>query len=262
MSQVVEAFVRFCRRRDRLRRFVRRRPIFIRVLSKLLPRYRQYAVRPDSDAVIEGYPRSANTFAVVAFKMSQPKPVNIGRHLHSLGHVYRGLQLAKPTLIVIRNPRDSVLSYAIAQPQLRLESLLREYIDFYEGIERLGDDVVLGEFNEVTNDFGAVIRRLNTRFATDFREFDSTPENVARCNELIDEEDRRNDGQDVRPMRVARPSAERTAIKRGLSARLDNGPALELLTAAEGVYSRLLGKHGLSIATSMANDAASLQTAK
>ena len=139
MNEVAEATGRLFRRRNWLRRFVRRHAVFNRLLSNVLPRYRLCAVRPDSDVIIEGFPRSANTFAVVALKMSQPQPIGVGRHLHSLGHVRRGLQLGKPALIVIRHPRDAVLSLAIAHPELKLASLLTEYIDFYEGIDELGD---------------------------------------------------------------------------------------------------------------------------
>jgi len=251
MNEVAEATGRHFRRGDWLRRFVRRHAVFNRLLSNVLPRYRLCAVRPESDVIIEGFPRSANTFAVVALKMSQPQPIHVGRHLHSLGHVRRGLQLGKPALIVIRHPRDAVLSLAIAHPELKLASLLTEYIDFYEGIEELGDAVVVGEFNEVTSDFGAVTRRLNARFGTKFHEFEPTPENFERCYELIDAEDRRNTGGISRPTRVARPTAERNQKKLELSSRLEQSPARDLLAAAEKVYSRLLGKHGLTPAAAV-----------
>jgi hypothetical protein len=193
--------------------------------------------------------------------MSQPQPIHVGRHLHSLGHVRRGLQLGKPALIVIRHPRDAVLSLAIAHPELQLESLLTEYIDFYEGIEQLGDAVVLGEFNEVTSDFGGVTRRLNARFGTKFKEFEPTPENFERCYELIDEEDRRNTGGISRPTRVARPTAERDQKKLELSSRLEQLPVRDLLAAAENVYSRLLGKHGLAPAAVAVQNRGVAQTA-
>ncbi|RMG27959.1 MAG: hypothetical protein D6732_19595, partial [Methanobacteriota archaeon] len=35
-----------------------------------------------TEIVIEGYPRSANTFAVVAFRLAQNRPVKIAHHLH------------------------------------------------------------------------------------------------------------------------------------------------------------------------------------
>jgi hypothetical protein len=149
-----------------------------------------------------------------------------------------------------------VLSLAIAHPGLTLASLLTEYIDFYEGIEELGDAVVLGEFNEVTSDFGAVTRRLNDRFGTTFQEFESTPENFERCNELIDDEERRNTGSTPRPTRVARPTAERDQKKQELASGLELPPARDLLAAAEKVYSRLLDKHRLAPVTAAVENGA------
>lgn len=260
MNEVAEATGRLYRR-NWVRRFVRRHAVFNRLLSNLLPRYRLCAVRPESAVIIEGFPRSANTFAVVALKMSQPHSIHVGRHLHSLGHVRRGLELGKPALIVIRHPRDAVLSLAIAHPDLKLASLLTEYVDFYEGIEELGDAVVLGEFNEVTSDFGAVTRRLNGRFGTRFQEFEPTPENLQRCYELIDDEDRRNTGGVSRPTRVARPTAERDQQKRELSTGLEQPPVRDLLAAAEKVYSRLLDKHGLAPAPAVVENRAVAPTA-
>jgi hypothetical protein len=256
MNEAAEPTGPLFRRRNWLRRFVRRHAIFNRLLSNLLPRYRLCAVRPSSDVLIEGFPRSANTFAVVALKMSQPNPIHVGRHLHSLGHVHRGLELGKPALILIRQPRDAALSLAIAHPELELASLLTEYIDFYEGIEQLGNSIVLAEFNEVTSDFGAVTRRLNARFGTTFQEFAPTPENLERCYQLIDDEERRNTGSGPRPTRVARPTDERAEKKRELSSRLEQPPARDLLAAAENVYSRLLHKHGLAPAAAEHRDVA------
>jgi hypothetical protein len=251
MDEGAEATGRLFHRRNWLRRFVRRHAVFYRLMANVLPRYRLCAVRPESHVLIEGFPRSANTFAVVALKMSQPHSIHVGRHLHSLGHVRRGLELGKPALIVIRHPRDAVLSLAIAHPELELASLLTEYIDFYEGIEKLGDAVVLGDFNEVTSDFGAVTRRLNARFGTNFHEFEPTPENLQRCYQLIDDEDRRNTGGVSRPTRVARPTAERDQKKLELSSRLEQSPVRDLLASAEKAYSRLLGKHGLAPAAAV-----------
>jgi hypothetical protein len=43
---------------------------------------------------------------------------------------------------------------------------------------------VVGEFQQVTEDFGAVVRRLNARFGTSFDEFVPTEANVRECLEF------------------------------------------------------------------------------
>ncbi|HYT30505.1 MAG TPA: hypothetical protein VEN82_06985, partial [Actinomycetota bacterium] len=37
-------------------------------------------VRPETDVLIEGYPRSANSFSVAAFGLAQPREVEIAHH--------------------------------------------------------------------------------------------------------------------------------------------------------------------------------------
>jgi hypothetical protein len=246
MSDIGEGAARIFRRPDWLRRFIKRYALFNRLLTNVIPRYRMYAVRADSDLVIEGVPRSANTFAVVALKMAQPAPIKVGRHLHSIAHVRRGVQLGKPTLVVIRQPRECILSHAILEPQFGLELLLKEYIEFYEGVERLGESVTLGEFREITNNYGVVIRRLNERFGTHFREFDSSAENIKRCYELIDEEERQKTGKPARPIYVSRPTEEREAKKCELASALDEPSIQKWVVKAEQVYARLLRQHNIS----------------
>jgi hypothetical protein len=67
--------------------------------------------------------------------------------------------------------RDALVAYA------RFHSCLRPYRRRF----------VMGEFNEVTQDFGAVIRRLNEPFGTSLREFVHTEANMRECFELIKE---------------------------------------------------------------------------
>ena len=40
-------------------------------------------VGPDTELVIEGFPRTANTFAVFAFQTAQARPVRVAHHLHA-----------------------------------------------------------------------------------------------------------------------------------------------------------------------------------
>ena len=45
------------------------------------------AERLHTELVIEAFPRSANTFATVAFQLSQPAPVRVAHHLHAPAQV-------------------------------------------------------------------------------------------------------------------------------------------------------------------------------
>ena len=75
----------------------------------------------------------------------------------------------------------------IRQPRVTARQWLKTYAAFYERLMARATHFVIATFEDVTTDFGAVIRRVNERFSTDFREFDHTPSNVEMVFALIDE---------------------------------------------------------------------------
>ena len=121
-----------------------------------------------TELVIEGYPRSADSFAVIAFAHAQGRPVVIAHHTHAPAHLIAALRAGIPALMLLRPPEDAVLEFVIARPTLRFGSALRGYIRFARRLLPLGDQLVVGLFSVVTSDFGSVIRAVNDRFETDF----------------------------------------------------------------------------------------------
>ena len=61
------------------------------------------------------------------------------------------------------------------------------YVRFHESLRPYRDRMVVGEFETVTNDFGAVIRKLNRHFELSLSEFDSTAQNLADCRAMIEQ---------------------------------------------------------------------------
>jgi hypothetical protein len=141
------------------------------------------AVTPDTQLVIEGFPRSGNSFARRAFIMAQDQgfdKTRIAHHLHVPAQVVRAAQWQIPTLVLIRRPKDAVLSLAIRDP-ISVDQALRYYVSFYETAEKYRDAYVLGLFEEVTEDFGQVIKRINDKFGTTFSRFVTTKRTSANC---------------------------------------------------------------------------------
>jgi hypothetical protein len=226
------------------RRALRRSERCNQLLGRVLPLYRLLAVHRDTQVVIEGYPRSANTFAYVAFAMAQPAPVRIAHHLHSVAQIRRGVRLGIPTIVLIREPREAILSVAIRKEHSDLQWAVDEYLDFYTAMAPLTERVVIADFHEVTGDFGAVIRRLNGRFGSAFTEFEHTDENVAACYKQIDEiEQYHTGGEAVRATHVARPSADRREQKRLLESQLEEDKLKAKVAQAEELYRSLCQPH-------------------
>jgi hypothetical protein len=143
-------------------------------------------VGADSALLIEGFPRSASTFAVFAFQTAQPRPVRVAHHLHAPAHVVEAVDLGVPALVLIRPPQDAVVS-TVMWWRVGVAPALAAYARFYEHVLPYRDACVVGPFDEATSDFGASIDRVNRRYGTRFGRFAHTPDAVERCYRLIDE---------------------------------------------------------------------------
>ena len=197
------------------------------------------AVRRDTELVIEAAGSSGNTFAVIAFRLAQARPVSLAHHLHATAQVKRAVQRGIPALVIIRHPRDVATSRVIRHPPITMEEALREWCAFYEAIEP-APNVLLADFRAVTTDFGAVIRQLNRQCNTGFRVFAHTDENVARVFRIMDEVYRRRGGEDLSRM-VARPTPRRDTERSVLLTHYMGPDLARLRERAENVYWRLAG---------------------
>lgn len=168
-----------------------------------------------TDVVIEGFPRSANSFAVAAFRLSQPGFVYIAHHHHVASQVLAGIKLGIPTLVLVRNPQDAILSLLIRHPEISPRQGLADYMHFYGPLVDHASRFVCARFEDVISDFGAVIRSVNERYGTSFQEFEHTAANVEKCFEQIESHNSKQREHPQESM-IPRPSEERQALKTAL----------------------------------------------
>jgi hypothetical protein len=199
-------------------------------------------VGDDTDLLIESYPRSASSFALAAFNIAQrPTVYRIAHQTHAAGHVIEAVGRGVPSLVLIREPEDVLVSNMIRHPKRTVADLLRGYLGFHEPLLSHRDGFVVGTFDEVTGDrMDVVIRRINRRFGTTFVEFEATDENVATVLREIDEHwrARRGDGERLERI-VPRPSELREGMKAELHARYRETAPPRLRARAERVFSIL-----------------------
>jgi len=197
---------------------------------------RSTLARTGTALVIEGFPRSGNTFAVAAFQIANGPQLHLGRHLHGAPHLLRAERFGLPAIALVRDPADAVPSYLIRRSGLHAEDALVEYLDFYRTAWAAREDFVVGLFDEVTGDFGTVIDRVNQRFGTSFERYEATPQNEAAAFELVEEMNRLECRGEVLESHVGRPSAERDSRKVEVAASLRRPGALRLLGRAQDLY--------------------------
>jgi hypothetical protein len=202
---------------------------------------RSTLARPATALVIEGFPRSGNTFSVAAFQIANGRQPHLGRHLHGAPHLLRAKRLGIPAIALVRAPEDAVPSYLIRREGLHAEDALTEYIDFYRTAWPARDAYVVGLFDDVTRNFGSVIDRVNRRFGTTFARYEASPENEAAAFALVEEMNRLECRGEVVESQVGRPSAERNARKAEIAASLERPRAARLLRRAQDLYRQYVG---------------------
>jgi hypothetical protein len=132
-------------------------------------------VTKDTDLCIEGFPRSANSFTAGMIAHSEDNTFKIAGHTHAPAQIIRACRLQVPTLVLIRNPFNTIISLRGLQLEVNmvennhnhvtdLIDLLRDWIKFYQTIYPQRDYFVIGLFENITEDLAPTIERLNSKF--------------------------------------------------------------------------------------------------
>lgn len=129
---------------------------------------RSRIVRPDTGLVIEGFPRSANSFSVFAFLNAGAGNMALAHHVHSPSQIILAARYELPAILLVRAPEDAV-SAGLAKISTHTASdLLRAYALYYESLLPLREHYVIAPFETVTSDVGRIVSAVNRRFETCF----------------------------------------------------------------------------------------------
>jgi hypothetical protein len=196
-----------------------------------------------TDLVIEGFPRTGSSFAVAAFERAQPLELTIAHHVHAPAQVLYAVRHDIPAVVLVRPPEDSVISQVIRSPQISIRQGLMGYVRFYEPLLPVRGEFETATFDEVTQDFGAVIRRVNTRYGTGFSEFEHTESNVAAVLQEIEADYLTREPPGLRFEEIVpRPSAYRRQRKSELREPYRTPSLAPLRARADEVYERLVNQ--------------------
>lgn len=190
-----------------------------------------------SDICIEGFPRSANSYTVVAFRQSSKKELKVATHMHSHANILRAIKLNIPTLVLIRRPEDAVASLRALvietayyeKKKVDLVSVayhLNWYIAFYSSLLNKRDKFVTGKFETVVSNFGQIIDDFNSKFGTDFQHIDNIEEVVKGSSDKL--------GYHFFP------TEKRTEIKMKIKQELQQEEVQDLLKKANKLYEEFI----------------------
>ena len=125
-------------------------------------------VRPDTGLVIEGFPRSANSFSVFAFLNSGAGDMALAHHVHSPSQIILAAKYGIPAILLVRTPEDAVIAGVAKIATHTAPDLLRAYAVYYESLLPLREHYVIAPFETVTSDIGRIVSAVNRRFETSF----------------------------------------------------------------------------------------------
>lgn len=215
---------------------VARWPSLLKLSYRLSSRRADHLIAANTDLMIEGFPRSANTFAAWAFELTNPR-CKLAHHVHTRAHVLLAVRQKVPAVVLLRPPADAVRSLLVRRPEMPPRVALSRYIAFYEGVAPHTQHLIFARFDTVINDYDLLISTVNRRFGTQFQSF-SGGVDKQRVFEAIDEANRRGHGGHINPRFVPRPHPERERLKAFTPLPEDDS----LLRSAETIHHYLAGK--------------------
>ena len=140
-------------------------------------------VTPDTQLVIEGFPRSGNYVCQEGLCYGAGRERSTKRAspiIFTFRRRWFGRHDGRyPPWCLYESPEMPYCPLPLWDP-ISVDQALKYYISFYETVEKYRDAYVLGLFEEVTEDFGQVIKRINDKFGTTFSLFRHDEENVSK----------------------------------------------------------------------------------
>lgn len=138
-------------------------------INRLL--YPNRSVNVRTHITIDGFQRSANTYAYYYFKELN-KESKIAHHSHSFRQIIYSVEKNIPTILLIREPSDVILSsYLYHFEKVDIKLLAESWINFHEKIINYKSNLVVSRFDQTTSNFSRIISETNSKFKTNFNSF-------------------------------------------------------------------------------------------
>lgn len=138
-------------------------------LYSMLTKFDFSVVDRNTDLIIEGYPRSANTRFVAALRLSQGRSIKIAHHVHGNQQILLGIKYGIPTVLLIRDPLDASISLILRDKGITPKQAITDYIKFYTPLVVFRNEVVVSSFNETINNLDKIINKINTKYSTNLK---------------------------------------------------------------------------------------------
>lgn len=138
-------------------------PLYLTYFKYFIDRHKELLINNETEYLIEGFPRSGNSFLVFYLKQLSKK-ISIASHTHHPAHVFKAIKDKKKIIIVIRDPIDAIVSlYLFYNKEIYFNLLINEYISFYKAIQKFKNKFIIIEFKNIIKNPKKVIKMINSR---------------------------------------------------------------------------------------------------
>ena len=197
---------------------------------------------PNTQFLVDAFPRCGNTFFYYLLRETQESDLRIAHHMHSAGHLAMGVRFGVPTMTIVRKPDAACLSHIIRVPNVSAQASLESYLRFHTVLLKLSN-VLIVTFEEVIKEPDSTLKLISQIYPViKYVKVDKMVlENVDMRVKKADMHDRqaRNDQRDE-SFTVAKPSPAREKIKEQRKEEIYSQG--RLLIRCNEVYNQLIAK--------------------
>lgn len=186
------------------------------------------------DLAVDGFARSGNTFVADMLRATQPAGFRFESHHHIPPFIMACCAHGTPTVLLVREPIDSVISLAL-HSGWSLRKSLDHYIVYHEYLIPYREKVFVARFSDFTRDFRQLVLDINIHFNlrlnTDFHHETVATRTLAAMDQRLSRQ-----GRPLTPMEIHRPTEERRRLKSELLHAIQSTALQRPLRVAEQLY--------------------------
>lgn len=172
-----------------LRRRLRDAAARVDPLYLALSRWRRpgFAIHDDTALVLDGFPRSANSWLEACFRTALGEDFPIAQHSHAAPQIREGVRRGLPVIVLVRPPLDAVSSLLIRDGDIFSPRLaLDEYAAFSAAVLPVARKTLVVPFKAAIGPFPPVMRALSEKFALDWPVPRWGEDEIAAARDLLD----------------------------------------------------------------------------
>jgi hypothetical protein len=149
-------------------KFYFRKFYFFRYLQKINLSTEKYT-NSSTDITVDGFQRSANTFAYVGFSILN-RDIKIAHHSHVSSQIIFSVKNNIPVLLLIRDPIDSIVSfYIFLNEEVPFKTIINSWKNFYLPLIAHKKKIYVSDFDDTINNFEETIDNVNSFYNTNFK---------------------------------------------------------------------------------------------